>query len=226
MPLPLLPILGLGLKLLPQIPALATSVAGMFGKKVPDSVTGMAKLAADVTGMVESGNMPPEQKMELEARIMEHQETILKIQNDQEQMRLADDQHKRDTQVALWANEANSTDLEVKRTRPKILREMWRTCQWFIGAAVVVYGAATFLPIETSTQVVEDGVAVTKTVVTARDMSMFLPLIQYLGGFLFGTFSAGFLGYTVARTVDKKNPDAIASEGVAGKLMRTFLGSK
>ena len=36
--------------------------------------------------------------------------------------------------------------------------------------------------------------------------------------------SNGFLGYTVARTVDKRNPDAIKGGGVAGKLMKTFMG--
>lgn len=217
------PLLGIGLSLLPQIPKLWGAVAGIFGKSVPKTIEEAGKLAGDVLGSMQKGKVPPEQMMALEARIMENKETIMKLQNEKEQMYLKDEQHKRDTQVQLWANDANSTDLEVKRTRPKILRQMWKTCQVYIFLVVVVYGAAMFIPIEHTTEVVKDGVAVKETVIVQRDMSGFTDIVKYLGYFLFGTFTAGFLGYTTARTIDKRNPNSKDGDGMGAKLLSTVL---
>jgi len=217
------PLLGIGLSLLPQIPKMWDAVAGLFGKSVPKSIEEAGKLAGSIMGKIQKGEVPPEQMVALEARIMENKETIMKLQNEKEQMYLKDDQHKRDTHVQLWANEAASTDIEVKRTRPKILRQMWKTCQVYIFLVVVVYGAAMFMPIEYTTEVVKDGVAIQETTILQRDMSGFTAIVKYLGAFLFGTFTTGFLGYTAARTIDKKNPDAKNGLGVGAKLLQGFL---
>jgi len=222
--LPVLGAVGIGLKLLPQVPKMWGAVASIFGKGVPKSVEEAGKLAGEVMGKIERGEVSPEQIAVLEARIMEHKETMTQLQNEKEEMRLKDEQHQRDTQVQLWASEANSTDIEVKRTRPKILKEMWRTCQIFILVVVIAYAVATFMPIKIEKEVIKKGIPAVEMTYQKRDMSDFTLIVKYLGAFLFSTFSAGFLGYTVARTVDKKNPEAVKSEGATGKIMRAFLG--
>ena len=171
------PLLGLGLQLLPQIPKVWGAVAGMFGKDTPKSVTEAGDLAGEVLGMINSGQVPPEQQLQLESRLLEHNETILKLQNEREQMYLKDEQQKRDTQVALWANDQKSTDLEVQRTRPKILKEMWRTCQIFIFGTLVVFAAAMFMPIEVPTTEMVDGVEKVTMVKQARDMSTLIGIV-------------------------------------------------
>lgn len=217
------PLLGLGLQLLPQIPKLWGAVAGMFGKDTPQSVTEAGDLAGEVLGMIGKGQVSPEVQVQLEARMLEHKETILKLQNERDQMYLKDEQHKRDTQVALWANDQKSADLEVQRTRPRILKEMWRTCQIFIFGTLLIFGAAMFMPLEIPTTEVVDGVEKVTIVKQARDMGEFMAIVKYLGAFLFSTFTAGFLGYTTARTIDKRNPNAKNGQGIGSQLLNTVL---
>ncbi len=217
------PLLGLGLQLLPEIPKLWGAVAGLFGKETPKSVTEAGNLAGDVLGMIGRGEVSPEVQMQLEGRMLEHKEAIFKLQNEREQMYLKDEQHKRDTQVALWANDQKSADLEVQRTRPRILKQMWHTCQFFIFGTLIVFALAMFMPVETPVTTVVEGVEKVTMTKEPRKMDDFLGIVKYLGAFLFSTFTAGFLGYTAARTVDKRNPSAQNGQGLGSQLLGTVL---
>ena len=190
------------LPLLTKIPALAKGIAGIFGKKLPETVTDAMNLAGEVTGMIQKGQVPPEQMVMMEAQVMEHKEEIMKIQNERLDIERQARKDQMDTTVAMWGQEIQSKDIYVSRTRPMILRRLFYAC--------IAYAFITTL----SVVILEHNAKETEEVIS---------LIKWVGGSLFGTFSAAFLGYTTARTVDKRNPDLKNSAGIAAGLIKKLL---
>ena len=103
-----------------------------------------------------------------------------------------------------------SDDPIVRRARPSMMI--------LLGKACVVYAFYAPLAVVAAQSVGIDTVA-------------FMTVIKWIGGFLFGSFSTSFTGYTVARSVDKN----IATKGEAGvgsafkmisKLGNLVAGSK
>jgi hypothetical protein len=84
-----------------------------------------------------------------------------------------------------------SDDPIVRRARPMMMILLGKTC--------VVY--AFYAPL-----------AVVAAQSVGIDTIAFMTMIKWIGGFLFGSFSTSFTGYTVARSVDKN----IATKGEAG----------
>lgn len=84
-----------------------------------------------------------------------------------------------------------SDDPIVRRARPMMMI--------LLGKACVVY--AFYAPL-----------AVVAAQSVGIDTLAFMTVIKWIGGFLFGSFSTSFTGYTVARSVDKN----IATKGEAG----------
>ena len=195
---PLVPLLLSGLTALPQ---LWDKVAGIFGKEVPQSVAQAGALAGEVQELLDSGKATPEQLLAVEQLASQERQAIRDHHYRMERLVVDDLASQRDAEKAAYA----SGDEYVARTRPQILREMWRTCQAFVLLAPVVILVARWLGIQ--------GEAMTELV----------GVIQWVGGWLFGTFGAAFLGYAAARTVDKRNPQAMDGGGALGRAVRLGL---
>lgn len=195
---PLVPLLLSGLTALPQ---LWDKVAGIFGKEAPQSVAQAGALAGEVQELLDSGTATPEQRLAVEQLASQERQAIRDHHYRMERLVVDDLASQRDAEKAAYA----SGDEYVARTRPQILREMWRTCQVFVLLAPLVILAARWLGIQ--------GEAMTELV----------GVIQWVGGWLFGTFGAAFLGYSAARTVDKRNPQAVDGGGALGRAVRLGL---
>ena len=196
------PLIAAALPLIPKIPALAKGIAGIFGKKVPKTVDDAINLASEVTGIVKKGQVPPEQMVMLEAKIMQHKEEVMKLQNERTDIERQAKKDQMDTTVALWGQEVQSKDMYVARTRPKILRQLFYACVAYAFAVTILVASLNFWNKETAE---------------------IISLARWIGGSLFGTFSAAFLGYTTARTIDKRSPDIKNTNSAAGKLLNMVL---
>jgi len=190
------------LPLLTKIPDLAKGIAGIFGKKIPKTINDAMNLAGEVTGMLKEGQVSPEQMVMMESQVMSHKETIMKLQNDRSEIERQSRADQMDATVALWGQETQSKDMYVARTRPMILRRLFYSC---IGYAVIVTLSVVALE------------------AFSKETKEVISLAKWMGGSLFGTFSAAFLGYTTARTVDKKNPDFKNQAGMAAGLIKKLL---
>jgi len=196
------PLIAAALPLLPKIPALAKTVAGIFGKRVPEGVTATAQIAGEVMDMVNKDQVTPEQRILLETAIMDHKEEILRIQNQRREIERQGQKDRMDTTVQLMDQGSDSQDPYVARTRPKILRQLFWAC--IIYAFVVTIGG---------------GVLSYKGTLSTE----LVALVRWIGAWLFGTFTTAFVGYTAARTVDKKNPDLKNQANLVGKLIKKMV---
>ena len=73
------PLILAGLSLLPKVPEIWGTVAGLFGKKVPDSVETAANLANDVFNAFKKDEVSPEVQVKLEQVMNQHKEKIAEI---------------------------------------------------------------------------------------------------------------------------------------------------
>uniref|UniRef100_A0A6M3IS22 Putative holin n=1 Tax=viral metagenome TaxID=1070528 RepID=A0A6M3IS22_9ZZZZ len=206
MPIPAL--IGIGLSLLPKLPELWGGIAGLFGKKVPDTIKDAGKLAGEVSDMIRKGEISPDIQVQLEMKIMEYKERIQELlieekKIDLESKRIEYDeiQSKNDLEIAAY----KSGDEYVARTRPMILRKLFGlVCLYSIYAPLCVIAAYTIgLP-------------------TAAIVS-FTEMIYWIGGFLFGTFGTSYLGYSAARSLDKRNPNIKNGNGFLGTFMNKVV---
>lgn len=197
------PLIAAALPLLPKIPSLARAVAGIFGKKVPDTVEATAKFAGEVMDMMDNGRISPEQKIMLETAIMDHKEDIMRIQNDRLEIVRQAKKDNLDTTVQLMGQGAASQDVYVSRTRPLILRRLFYAC-------VLYSGLVTCLVAWLSNR-------------AAMSPEM-LAMAKWIGAWMFGTFSTAFVGYTTARTIDKKNPELKNQTNMIGKMLKSAIG--
>ena len=198
-------VIATGLALLPKLPAAWGAIAGLFGKKVPDSIQAAGKMAGDVMGAMKRGEIPPEKIMEVKAIFYEHEEEMKKLENEERARELQHIEMQERNMQEMWANEIQSDDTFVKRTRPKILRQLFASCVAYAFLATFLIGFLVYQKTDSAT------------------LQMAIGMIKYLGGTLFATFSAAFLGYTAARSVDKRNSKAKDAVGVGASLLKTFL---
>jgi len=199
------PLLTAGLSLLPQLPKMWGAVAGIFGKKVPESVESAGKLAGEVMGLVQDGRATPEQTVMLEARIMEHKETILKIQNEQAEIARQSRKDQMSTTVQLMGQGLSSQDTYVARTRPKILRDLFAACVIYSLVCTILIAIMAVLKVPKGT------------------LDTIISLMQWFGAAEWGTFTTAFVGYTTARSVDKRSPELKDKNNMIGKLLKTAL---
>lgn len=195
-------LLATALPLLPKIPALAQTIAGIFGKKLPKTVNDAIQLGSEVSGMLSKGQVSPEQQVAMEAAVMAHKETIMKLANERMQIENATRKDQMAATVALWGQEVNSQNKFVAETRPKILRQLFWACTLYAFTATFIIGGMSYLKVDTATIV---------------------SLVKWIGGSLFGTFSTAFIGYTTARTVDKRNPNTKDQDSIIGSLVKLAL---
>jgi len=201
------PLLLAGLSLLPKIPAIWASVAGLFGKKVPDSIEAAGKLAEELTAVVTSGNISPEAKVELEKIMASHEEEMAKIALEEKRLALEgtkleykDVQGVRDLEIAAY----QTGDEYIARTRPKLLRDMWTAIRIFIFYVPLCVIAGHTIGLSASV------------------LLAFIGVVEWIGGWLFGTFGAAYLGYSAARSVDKKNPNFKNGGGILNKVVKNL----
>lgn len=93
------PLVMAGLALLPKIPEIWDAVAGLFGKKVPKSVEEAGKLAGEIIGGIEKGQIPIEQQIQLKSLFYAHEERIKELDLQEKQMYLTDTQDARKADV-------------------------------------------------------------------------------------------------------------------------------
>ena len=209
MPLPVL--VGIGLSLLPKLPELWNTIAGMFGKKVPSSIEEAGKLAGDVLDSIKKGEISPEVQAQLEIRIMEHKERIQELlieekKVDLESKRIEYDEVNAQKELEIAAYKTG--DEYVARTRPMILRKMFGfVCMYSVYAPLCVIAAYT-------------------VGIPAAALTAFIEMLYWIGGFLFSTFGTAYLGYSAARTIDKRNPSLKNGNGFLSTLVNTATGKK
>jgi len=199
------PLLAAGLSFLPQIPKMWGAVAGIFGKKPPATVEAAGKLAGEVADLVKGGQTTSEQDIMLQTAIMENKEVILQKQNDRAEIERQGRQDEMNATVQLMAQGINSQDPYVARTRPKILRDLFSSCVIYsITCIALIANMAIW--------------GVKKDV-----LDQVIEIMKYFGAFQWGTFATAFVGYTTARTVDKKNPQIKEQGNMVGKLLKQIL---
>jgi hypothetical protein len=193
-----------GLSLLPKLPSIWEGIAGLFGKKVPGSIQEAGKLAEDVINSLKAGEVSPEIQVEMEKIMKEHEQEMARITLEEHKLvaeGLAGSQN-------LEAQAYKSDDQYVRRTRPMILRKLFYTCivyTFFAPVIVVVAGIAL-------------GAGAEAAILTA-----FMGMIKWVGGWLFSTFGAAYLGYAGARSLDKRKPELKNGNNLLGSAMKYIL---
>lgn len=195
---------GLGEAALSFIPGVGPILSGL--SKVAKAVGGSAgeKIAAGIStvneGLNEAQKQPlsPAQEVELEKAQMETEVELAEIGFKREKLVFDDQAGGREViKTALL-----SDDPVVRQARPKMMILIGKSCIYFVFYAplsVIAAGHAGF---------------------SEAIMANYMSALIWIGGFLFGTFTTSFTGYTVARSADKK---AAAGE-VPGKLLSMAAG--
>lgn len=195
------PLIAAGLSLLPKIPSIWSSVAGLFGKKVPSSITEAGKLAGEVMGAFKKNEVPPEITAKLEEIMNEHKEEMAKIALEEHRLEFENVAGMQRLEIESY----KAGDEYVRRTRPMILRRLFYSC--------LVY--AFFAP----TLIVVGSIAG----VDAALMVTCIGMVKWIGAWLFGTFGTAYLGYAGARSLDKRNPALKNGNNLLGKIVNTIL---
>ena len=209
------PLLVAGLSLLPKIPDMWNAVAGLFGKKVPKSVEEAGKLAGEVINSFKKGELSPEAQIELEKEVNRHIERIKELALEEKELALKDKEldfkgeelivRNQESMNELEMEAYKSTDEFVRRTRPKMLRDFFK----------LVVGYVLYAPLAL--------IAAKSVGFDAALLNTFTAMLEWIGGWVFGTFSAAYLGYTGARMVDKVNPNFKNGNGFLNKLVNKIV---
>ena len=201
MPLPLVPLISLGLSLLPKLPAAWGAIAGLFGKKVPETITEAGNLAEEVLGSLKTGNLSPEVQIEMEKIFKSHEQVMANITLEERKIEMTGILGAQEVEKASYKSE----DPFVRQTRPLILRRMCNTLIAYVficlTALIIMCYVDKFTP---------DDI----TLVMGTMKEYFL----YLGG----VFSIAFTGYTVVRSQEKKAGVENANGETNGGLLKGF----
>jgi len=201
------PIILTGLALLPKIPAMWSAISGLFKKKLPKNESEAIELSKEISDLYKKGNLDPLVQIQLEKIIKDHQAQMSMIALEKEKLFYGELQGLRELEIAAY----NSGDQYIARTRPGMLRKLFWLCVIYCGVAPLLIIGTMIL-----------------TNIYKFDISLiesFISLIKWIGGFIFSTFTSGYLGYSAARTIDKKNPEFKEKDTVMGKVVKNFLVS-
>ena len=203
-----LPLLAL-LPLVPKIPSLVNSVFSIFGKKPPKLLSDVETVVSSIVDDVAQNKITPEQKVNLEKVLMTHEKELLELSLKERELEQKGIANAFDLEKAAYG----SGDQFIARTRPTILRRLFTLCSIYVIFAplLVLIGSLT---------------VGASTLVSSSTMAILISMLEHISGWLFGTFSAIFLGYTTARSLDKKNPDLKNGNGLINKVMKLGLGKK
>jgi hypothetical protein len=192
------PLILAGLSLLPKLPEMWGTVAGLFGKKVPDTIEAAGSLAGEVINAFKRGEVSPEVQTKLNDSMYKHEERIKELSL--EKMKVEYDLMKGAQEIEKASYQ--SKDEFVRRTRPKILRDMFKLCTGYILYAPLCIVAFKGFGVADATLLV------------------MIEFLKYLGYSLFGTFTLAYTGYTAGRTTEKVKGKEEGS--VSNSLMGTL----
>jgi len=195
------PLVMAGLSLLPKLPSIWSSVAGLFGKKAPSSVQEAGKLAGEVMNAFKKDEVPPEITAQLEELMNKHEEEMAKIALEEKRLEFENAAGMQNLEIESY----KSKDEYVRRTRPMILRRLFYGCLTYVffAPALIVVGSIAG--------------------VEAALMVTCIGMVKWIGAWLFGTFGTAYLGYSGARSLDKRNPALKNNGNFLGKIVNTIL---
>jgi len=173
--MPLAPLIGLGLSVLPKIPELWSEVASLFGKEPPKVVADAEKLANEITESFTKGKVPPDVQVKLEQIFANKQIRLKEIALEETKLQYQEMSEQKDLQKV----EAQSEDPYVRQTRPKILRRLF--------GLVAIYYLGT-----------------TAAALYLNPSKEILALIKEFAYYLTMLFGVGFVGYTASRSIFDK----------------------
>lgn len=208
------PLIMAGLSLLPKIPAMWNAVAGMFGKKVPKGVEEAGSLAGEVMDAFKKGQLSPESQIKLKELMMEHEGEMARLAFEEKKLDFEEKKliHEDLNDIRDLEKESyKSEDQYVRRTRPKILRDLFTGC-----IAYAFYAPLCVIAITAWS-------AAFPLTITASTVALVVGMIKWIGGWLFGTFSTAYIGYAAARTVDKKKPEFKNGNNMLNKAAKFML---
>ena len=194
----MLPLISAGLAVLPKLPEIWKSVAGLFGKSVPKSVEEAGKLASSIATSLAKKEIPPETQVELQKIMNTHEEKIAELNLERTKLDYADLSDQRDLNKVYIQSE----DKYVRHTRPKILRSIF-----YLTAAYTL-----LVPISVLVLKVDSGT-----------LTNYIGLVKSIGYYLYGMFSLSFLGYAGARSIDKRNPNLKDTNNLLGNIINKVL---
>lgn len=192
------PLILAGLSLLPKIPEIWGTVAGLFGKKVPDSVETAANLANDVFSAFKKDEVSPEVQVKLEQTMNQRKEKIAELALEEKKIEYDLMRGSQEVEKESY----KSTDQYVRRTRPKILRQLFKLCAGYTLFAPLTIVALSYTDMDATTLVAAVG------------------FLKYIGYSVYGAFTLSYGGYVTGRTIEKKN--GITDGAVSNGLMSTI----
>ncbi len=201
MPLPLIPIIGLGLSLLPKLPDLWASIASLFGAKVPDTVTAAGALADQLMTSIKKGTLSPEAQIELEKIFATKQQAMANLLLEEKKIEMTGILGAQQVEIASYKTE----DEYVKRTRPKILRGLfYLMAVYLLMLPWVVVALNAFRIEDAETVLVMQGL---------KDAFLYIC----------ATFSIAYTGYNVVRMSEKKAGCENSSGDAIGGVLKGFI---
>jgi len=194
----MIPLIPLAMGLAQYVPKLIGLLAGDKAEETAEQVVGIARAV--------TGNQDPQAAVEA---IKQNPELQIKFQEQANQFALEKARLIYDDQAGgreVIKTALLSDDPVVRQARPRMMTKLGNYCILFAFYAPVSVIAAGHAGLEPSV------------------MANFMSVLMWIGGFLFGSFTTSFTGYTVARSADKKT----AAGNAPGKFlsMAASLGRK
>jgi len=174
--------LGLILGAAKFVPKAWEAVAGLFGKKAPETVTQAGELIDGIQSELQAGKIPAEQQVELKRLLLENEQ--VKMRYDFEREKLAYDDQAGGREVIKI--ESSSTDPIVRQARPKMMMRAGNAGIAYTFVMPCVLAACAIANVKETT------------------LAIIIELMIWLGSLIWGAFMTSFTGYTVARSADKR----------------------
>ncbi len=197
----MLPLISAGLAVLPKLPEIWNSIAGLFGKTAPKSVEEAAKLASTISTAISKKNVPPETQVELQKIFNAHEEKIAELNLERVKLDYQDLINQRE----LSKTYIQSSDEYVRRTRPKILRSL------FYGWIIYIF----FAPLSI--------LALNVIKADSTIIASYIGIIKSMGYYLSGVFCISYTGYAAARSLDKRSPNLKDTSNLIGNIIGKVL---
>jgi len=190
-----------GLALLPKIPAMWNSISSIFKKKIPKSESEAIELSKEISNLYKKGEIDPTVQLQLEKIIRDNQAQMSMIALEKEKLFYGELDGLKELEIAAY----NSGDKYISQTRPMILRNLFKLTVFYCLFAPLCILAAHSLKMN------------------EKVLLDFIGIIKWIGGFVFSTFISGYLGYSAARTIDKRSPEVKDANSIIGKVVKNFL---
>jgi len=198
------PSIIIGLSLLPKIPSMWEKVAKLFKKDVPTLIQEAEELSKNIKNSYIKGEISKEDEYQLERIILEYRQEILRINLEEQKLLYQDIQGIRDLEIESY----KSNNIYISQTRPKILRGLFASCVIYSFFIPILIMICFLLKID------------------IEILNSLIELIRWIGGFLFSTFISGYLGYTAARSMDKKNNNNNNNNNNIDKIIKNILNKE